>query len=82
MKNVQENGEDRTRITLASALTRASPPQRPDLVAKAIVPDYALGAHTASLGLVFSEGTLFTKTLRGGFYRPAGLLESHPAEWL
>ena len=26
-------------------------PQRPDLVAKAIAPDYALGAHTASLGL-------------------------------
>jgi glucose/arabinose dehydrogenase len=25
-------------------------PQRPDLVAKAIAPDYALGAHTASLG--------------------------------
>ncbi len=31
-------------------------PQRPDLVAKAIVPDYALGAHTASLGLAFHEG--------------------------
>lgn len=31
-------------------------PQRPDLVAKAIVPDYALGTHTASLGLAFSEG--------------------------
>jgi glucose/arabinose dehydrogenase len=31
-------------------------PQRPDLVAKAIVPDYALGAHTASLGLAFSPG--------------------------
>jgi len=30
-------------------------PQRPDLVAKAIVPDYALGAHTASLGLTFSD---------------------------
>jgi glucose/arabinose dehydrogenase len=30
-------------------------PQRPDLVAKAIVPDYALGSHTASLGLCFSE---------------------------
>lgn len=28
-------------------------PQRPDLVARAIVPDYALGAHTASLGLAF-----------------------------
>jgi glucose/arabinose dehydrogenase len=29
-------------------------PQRPDLVAKAIAPDYALGAHTASLGLAYS----------------------------
>lgn len=29
-------------------------PQRPDLVAKAIVPDYALGPHTASLGLTWS----------------------------
>ncbi len=31
-------------------------PQRPDLVAKAIKPDYALGSHTASLGLTFSDG--------------------------
>jgi glucose/arabinose dehydrogenase len=31
-------------------------PQRPELVAKAIVPDYALGPHTASLGLTFAEG--------------------------
>jgi glucose/arabinose dehydrogenase len=30
--------------------------QRPDLVARAIVPDYALGAHTASLGLVYTAG--------------------------
>lgn len=29
--------------------------QRPDLVARAIPPDYALGAHTASLGLVFGH---------------------------
>lgn len=29
-------------------------PQQPELVAKAIVPDYALGAHTASLGLCWS----------------------------
>ncbi|NDM57368.1 PQQ-dependent sugar dehydrogenase, partial [Klebsiella pneumoniae] len=28
-------------------------PQRPDLVAKAIVPDYALGSHVAALGLFF-----------------------------
>jgi glucose/arabinose dehydrogenase len=31
-------------------------PQRPDLVARAMVPDYALGAHTASLGLAFADG--------------------------
>ena len=34
---------------------RATPP-RPDLVAKAIAPDYALGAHVAPLGLAWSEG--------------------------
>jgi glucose/arabinose dehydrogenase len=31
-------------------------PQEPDMVAKAIPPDYALGAHTASLGFSFSTG--------------------------
>jgi glucose/arabinose dehydrogenase len=31
-------------------------PQRPELVAKAIAPDYALGAHVAALGLVYSGG--------------------------
>lgn len=30
-------------------------PQRPDLVAKAVVPDYALGSHVAALGLWFSQ---------------------------
>ncbi|MGV3742407.1 MAG: PQQ-dependent sugar dehydrogenase, partial [Burkholderiaceae bacterium] len=35
--------------------TRPHPP-RSDLVAKAIVPDYALGAHTASFGIVFYQG--------------------------
>ena len=29
-------------------------PQRPDLVARAIAPDYALGSHTASLGLAYA----------------------------
>ena len=33
---------------------RVQPP-RPDLVAKAIVPDYALGPHTGSLGLTFDD---------------------------
>ena len=30
-------------------------PQRPDMVAKAVVPDYALGSHHAPLGIAFSS---------------------------
>jgi glucose/arabinose dehydrogenase len=43
-------------------------PKRPDLVAKAIVPDYALGAHTASLGLTFYTGQTFPTRYRGGAF--------------
>src|SRR3954451_7802573 len=43
-------------------------PQRPDLVARAIVPDYALGAHTASLGLAFNTGKLFPEQMAGGAF--------------
>ncbi len=43
-------------------------PQNPELVASAIKPDYALGAHTASLGLVFYEGTLLPPAYRGGVF--------------
>ena len=32
-------------------------PQRPELVARAVVPDYALGAHVAALGLAASVGS-------------------------
>ena len=38
-------------------------PQRPDLVAKAIAPDYALSSHVAPLGLVFSTGTPAGRTI-------------------
>jgi glucose/arabinose dehydrogenase len=41
-------------------------PQRPDLVDKAIVPDYALGAHVAALGLTFYEATLLPAQYRNG----------------
>src|SRR3954471_19433436 len=44
------------------------PFQRADLVAKAIVPDYALGAHTASLGLTFNTGSLFPGEMAGGAF--------------
>jgi glucose/arabinose dehydrogenase len=43
-------------------------PQQPDLVAKAIAPDYALGAHTASLGLTFNTGNLFPEAMAGGAF--------------
>lgn len=43
-------------------------PQSPDLVAKAIMPDYALGNHTASLGLTFSGGALLPEHYRGGAF--------------
>ena len=43
-------------------------PQRPDLVANAIAPDYALGAHTASLGLAFYEDTALPAHYRGGAF--------------
>jgi len=43
-------------------------PQRPDLVAEAIVPDYALGPHTASLGLTFYDGKLLPDRYRGGAF--------------
>lgn len=43
-------------------------PQRPDLVAKAIVPDYALGAHTAALGLVHSAGNQLPAQFADGMF--------------
>jgi glucose/arabinose dehydrogenase len=43
-------------------------PARPDLVEKALVPDYALGSHTASLGLVFYRSELFPQRYRGGAF--------------
>lgn len=41
-------------------------PQRPDLVAKAVVPDYALGAHTASLGLAWYDADALPQEFRHG----------------
>jgi glucose/arabinose dehydrogenase len=42
--------------------------ERPDLVAKAIPPDYALGAHTASLGLTFYTANQFPEKYHGGAF--------------
>ena len=43
-------------------------PANPEMVARALRPDYALGAHTASLGLTFGEGDLFPARFRGGAF--------------
>ena len=46
---------------------RVKPP-RPELVATAVAPDYALGAHTASLGLAFYDAALLPERYRGGAF--------------
>ncbi|WP_415770512.1 PQQ-dependent sugar dehydrogenase [Pseudomonas sp. LB3P38] len=43
-------------------------PQNPELVAKAIAPDYALGPHTASLGLTFAEGNKLPAQFKEGAF--------------
>lgn len=43
-------------------------PPNPDMVAKAIAPDYALGNHVAPLGLTFAQGSLLPEDLRNGVF--------------
>jgi glucose/arabinose dehydrogenase len=43
-------------------------PARPDMVAKALAPDYALGPHTASLGLSFSRSARLGSNLASGAF--------------
>lgn len=42
--------------------------ERPDLVQKTIVPDVPLGAHTASLGLAFYDGSTFPAKYKNGAF--------------
>jgi glucose/arabinose dehydrogenase len=46
---------------------RVQPP-RPDMVAKAVAPDYALGPHTASLGLAHSAGVALPAPFTNGMF--------------
>lgn len=43
-------------------------PARPDMVAKAIVPDFALGPHVAALGLAFNSAAAFGAHYAGGAF--------------
>ena len=54
-------------------------PPRPDLVARAIKPDYALGPHVAALGLTFSAGQrLGPAFARGAFVGEHGSWNRNP----
>jgi glucose/arabinose dehydrogenase len=53
-------------------------PQNPDLVAKAIAPDYAVGPHTASLGLTFAEGSKLPSFTSGAFIGQHGSWNRKP----
>lgn len=55
--------------------------QRPDLVSRAIVPDYGLGSHTASLGLIFQQsGNRWPDAFReGAFVAQHGSWNRKPA---
>jgi glucose/arabinose dehydrogenase len=43
-------------------------PQRPDLVAKAVAPDYALSSHVAPLGIAFSQDSGLPAQYRAGVF--------------
>ena len=53
-------------------------PQNPELVAKAIAPDYAVGPHTASLGLSFAEGSKLPGFTQGAFIGQHGSCNRKP----
>jgi glucose/arabinose dehydrogenase len=53
-------------------------PQKPDLVARAIAPDYALGNHTASLGLAFYDGNLLPQFKNGALVGQHGSWNRKP----
>ena len=56
---------------------RVQPP-RPDMVAKAIKPDYALGSHTASQGLTFYTGALMPHWRNGAIIGQHGSWNRNP----
>ncbi len=43
-------------------------PRRPDMVAKAIKPDYALSSHVAPLGMIFSDGSALPARYASGAF--------------
>ena len=56
---------------------RVKPP-RPDMVAKSLVPDYALGNHVAPLGLAFSDARMPAPFASGAFIGEHGSWNRQP----
>jgi glucose/arabinose dehydrogenase len=56
---------------------RVKPPQ-PEMVAKTVVPDYALGSHVAPLGLVFSDARMPAPFASGAFIGEHGSWNRRP----
>ena len=61
----------------ANVDTRVEPP-RPDMVAKALAPDYALGAHVAPLGMAFSDDRMAAPYNSGAFIGQHGSWNRKP----
>jgi len=57
--------------------TRVEPP-RPDMVAQAVVPDYALGTHVAPLGMAFSDARMPAPLDSGAFIGEHGSWNRKP----
>ena len=57
--------------------TRVQPPN-PDMVAKAVVPDFGLGAHVAPLGLAFSDARMPANYASGAFIGQHGSWNRKP----
>lgn len=53
-------------------------PSRPDMVARAVVPDYALGNHVAPLGLAFSDARMPVPFASGAFVGEHGSWNRRP----
>lgn len=67
----------RLKVAFVGRIDRVTP-QRPDLVARAVAPDYALGAHTASLGLAIRANSGLPAPFTAGAFVGAAMTVTEP----
>ena len=66
-EHVEDPGQRREPAAELSDPVARVRPQRPDRVAQAVPPDYALGSHVAPLGLAFAQGARLPGFAEGAF---------------